>query len=195
MSQELKHRAFRVLIDSIDVSIFEEYLFDLVEKTELKSDSLLFDLLNINFKTNSYKKDLKLLIKNSFSEEELVSLNIYERCLRIKKVDNEKEIFDLIDELSSIHLEHNHTYELTHKFYHLSFWIESVENGFSTEKEKDLLSQIEKYTSKVLERFEFHKEKEEWSKFLDEVIYIEPEKKTIKIKEEKNTIKASRKKV
>jgi len=189
MDLELKHKAYQVLIDKIDVITFEEYLYKKVEEIEdFKSDSILFDFLCIDYKYENYRKEFKNLIEDSFSEEELLSLKIYEECLNISKIDDKKDIYKSLDEFYDLYISYEYNYELLYGFYLLIVEKDSIEYGYSLINEKELLIKIKKHTSKVLERFEFYREKEDWKTFLDEVIYIEPEKKMIKIEVENASI-------
>jgi len=175
------------------VLAFEEYLYKLVEEASvLKSDSLLFDFLSIDYTSGSYREKLKALINVSSTQEELLSLEVYEKCIKINKVNSKEEIFILLDEFYNLYLDYyDNYYELLYEFYLLHIEKDSIESGYSNQTEEELVDRIKKYAFKVLEMFYKYREQESWIKFLDEPIYIEPVKKVIKQKEVKKPIQKS----
>lgn len=91
ITQELKQKTYQLLTDKIDIEVFESFLYKLVEDNEFNSEDLLFDFININYKSNDYRRRLLNLIKNNYSEEELLSLEVYSLCLMLS-CSNENEV-------------------------------------------------------------------------------------------------------
>lgn len=112
MNQELKHKAYQLLIDKIDVEDFENFLYKLVDNSEMKNNSLLFDLVTVNYKSNRFKKELFRLIESFCIEEKLIVLEIYRNCLKINKNNNEEEFFKSLENISNIYIDSDYKYDI-----------------------------------------------------------------------------------
>ncbi len=171
MNQELKQKVYQLLIDKIDVDSFQEYLFGLVEITELKSDSLLFELVDINYKREEYKKELSNLIKGYFTEDELMSLEIYERCLSLIEIEEEKMFIEL-DELSSLYIRRDFSSELLSNFYMLNVEIDNLEIGYNLLDKEQIIKNTREYARLVIENFKTYKEKKDWNNFMNDTVFM-----------------------
>lgn len=174
-TQELKQKAYQLLINKIDIMTFERYLFDLVEKTTIKSDSLLFDFVNINYHSVNYKKDFHNIIKDNYSEEELLSFEIYENCWGIIKEDDTKEVLKLLSLLSDIYYRVNAEVIIVYSFYRLNMYDCFIENEPTYTEEKDIALIAKEIAFKIVEIYNVYKESENWSGFLIESIETENE--------------------
>lgn len=165
-NQELKHKAFQVLIDKIDIITFESYLYQLVQENELKSKSILFDFVNINYRLDNCRKEIFNLIQDHCSEIELLSLKIYEKCLLMCSSDKTVELFSLLDEFTSICIDVDYEYNVIYQFYIMDVQKDSLLDGFGIKNEKELIIDVKNYAKKVIDWFNQNKKDENWSKFL-----------------------------
>ena len=183
MNQELKQRAYQLLIDKIDVVVFEQYLYELVERSEMKNNSLLFDFVSINYKKEIYKKVLYNLLKDSCSEEELLSLKIYEYCLRVIETEQGTEVLNSLQSLSDIYFSDLNEINIVYSFYIINMY-DCYQTGYDSLKDEEAILKTKENATKVLKIFKYYRENENWSQFLSETIEEElieqvPENKII----------------
>ncbi|CAL2057869.1 hypothetical protein [Tenacibaculum sp. 190524A05c] len=174
MNQELKQKAFELLIDKIDVNTFERYLYQFVKDNELDSKSILFDFIEINYKSERWKKDLENLILDSFPKEELLSYQIYNLCLKISETKNTGVILNSLNELSSLYSEHDFDYDILYNFYIYNARGGLLEIGYHFSEEEDIISNTTKDVFKVLDLFKMYRYEGNWNRFLNEVLNKEP---------------------
>ncbi|WP_299158296.1 hypothetical protein [uncultured Tenacibaculum sp.] len=177
MNQKLKQKAYQVLIDKIDVETFENELYQLVEKNELKSDSLLFDFVSIDFKSDNYEKEIFNLLKNSCSDDELLSFETYFLCLKLSNSEKESIILNLINALSKLYIEKGYEYDLLYEFYKLNDGIQSLDYDYYCLTEEQIISKARLFSEKVITKFNFYKENEDWDEFLNCIIEVEVDKR------------------
>jgi hypothetical protein len=170
MNKVLKQKAYQVLIDSLDVAEFEERLYKIVDDNELKSNSLLFDFVNIDYKLDSYKDRLLNIIKSYCSEEELLSLEVYSFCLILSTSKGEKIIFNSINSLSGLNVESDYQYDMLYEFYRLEETILGDEFYYHSLTKEEIIIKAKLFSEKVISKFNFYKEKEDWSGFLNCII-------------------------
>ncbi|CAM1339985.1 hypothetical protein [Tenacibaculum amylolyticum] len=170
MNQEIKQKAYELLINKIDVNTFEGVIYGLVDDKIIDSKSLLFDLISINYKSESFKENLKKLVLNSYSEEELLSLKIYENCLEFLKKNGEQETFYFLQFFASLYVDNSYELDIIYQFYFLNTRYDAIENGYSLMKKDIIIRKTQEHCEKVLNWFEINREKEDWDTFLYEFI-------------------------
>ncbi|REE27930.1 hypothetical protein [Winogradskyella pacifica] len=89
--ETLKLKIYDVLKEEITISEFENWLYNSeYMKTEIKADSLLFDVININYRLENSLKILKNLSLKNFSEEELLIFKLEYNCYKIVNSEDTK---------------------------------------------------------------------------------------------------------
>ncbi len=174
MNKELKKKAYQFLTDVIDIEVFEKFLYQLIEKTELDTKSLLFDIVNINYKSENSKKELLNLINVLYSKEELLSLKVYERCLKITQNEVNEEFYSLIDFLSQQYIENDYEYNIFYSFYRLNDEINNIleiGSNYSIMNEDQINKNAKEYSELVIDKFNFYGENEDWIGFLTDISY------------------------
>ena len=174
MDKELKKKAYQFLISEIDIETFEKFLYQLVEKIELDTKSLLFDIVNINYKSEKSKTELLSLINILYSKEELLSLKVCERCLKITQKEVNEEFYSHIDFLSQQYVENDYEYNIFYSFYRLNDEINNIlEIGFSYSiiNEDQINKNVKEYSELVIDKFNFYRENEDWLGFLTDISY------------------------
>lgn len=177
-TQELINRAYQVLIDKIDVKNFEEFIYELVEENELKTKSLLYDLIDINYRSKKYKKELSKLIEKAISEEERISLEIYKKYLAIQNSKGKEEIYILWGGLWELHWDYTSN-EIFEDMYTISEEKMDFMSGYGNLTEVELIQKIKVYSLKILEWFYRCRKEEDWRIFLhgeEKEILVESEK-------------------
>ncbi|UTD14328.1 hypothetical protein HER15_02060 [Tenacibaculum mesophilum] len=102
ITQKLKQKTYQLLVDKIDIEVFESFLYKLVENNEFNSKDLLFDFININYKSNDYRRRLLNLIKDNSSEKELLNLEVYSLCLTLSRSNENEVVLSAINSLSGL---------------------------------------------------------------------------------------------
>jgi len=168
MNQELKQKAYQLLIDKIDVEGFENFLYKLVDNSEMKNNSLLFDLVTVNYKSNSYRKELFRFIESFCIEEELTILEIYKNCLKLKNKDKGEEFFKSLENISNIYIESDYTFDILYPLYWKNNELESLREGFGFSSIEKIIKDVEEYSKLVIKEFHIYREEENWFHFLKE---------------------------
>lgn len=174
-NQVLKQKAYQVLIDKVEVEAFEKYLYRLVEGGELKTKPLLYDFIDINYKSVNYKKELLSLIEDVCLEKELLSLKIYNLCLSILSFDDSIIIFKSISDLSNLFIESDYQSDLLYEFFCMNN--NQISDGFDyySLNEKQIILRAKSFSEKVIIKFNYFKTNENWNDFLN--YKVEEEKK------------------
>ena len=142
MDKELKEQIYKVLIDKIDIKTFEKS-----------------------------KKELIKLIRNVFSKEELLSLMVYEKCLKIIQNEGYREFYNLLEYFSNQYVENDFEYNVFYGFYSLNNKGNLLEIGYNVMEEKQIIKSANEYSEFVLGKFNFHKKNEDWDNFLRDSSY------------------------
>ncbi|MBU2926620.1 hypothetical protein [Winogradskyella psychrotolerans] len=89
----LKLKIFDVLVNNITIEEFENWLYNskLLEE-KLKEDSLIFEIVNINYRLDNSMKMLKNIAYNIFDEDDFLVMKIEENCKKIVNTDDPKSI-------------------------------------------------------------------------------------------------------
>lgn len=91
--ETLKLKIFEVLVEKITVLEFENWLYNSeFLKEELKSNSLIFSLVDLNYRNDNIIKKLEEVTSGILCEEEKITLVIEQECRNIINVSNSKEI-------------------------------------------------------------------------------------------------------
>ena len=119
--ETLKLKIYDVLIEEITISEFENWLYNSeYMKTEIKSDSLLFAVININYRLESSLKTLRNLMLENFSEEELLVFKLEYNCYNIVNSNDTKNykkfVLNIIQDF-----EFNNDLEAFWKFYYIYY--------------------------------------------------------------------------
>ena len=91
--ETLKLKIFDVLVNNITIEEFENWLYNskLLEE-KLKENSLIFEVVNINYRLDNSMKMLKNIASNIFEEDDFLVMKIEENCKKIVNTDDPKNI-------------------------------------------------------------------------------------------------------
>jgi hypothetical protein len=93
--ETLKLKIFEVLVEKITILEFENWLYNSeFLKEELKSNSLIFSLVNLNYRKSDIIKRLEEISSEIFNEDDRLIIKIQSGCRNIVKANNSKEIED-----------------------------------------------------------------------------------------------------
>ena len=179
----LKNKAFRLYLNKIKKYDFERDLYELVEANELKKDTLFYDLVTLNYSDINYRKNLFEILTEYSSEEELLCLKIYEKCILIKDSLSQEKTLSIIDGLAVLCNETDHQYKVLFNFYRLSDGISLQKEGFYFLPLKDVIIEAKNFSKQVIESFNSFNIAEDWNDFLEtlpeEIIEEKPKKNKI----------------
>lgn len=181
MNQELKEKAYRVLIDSLDVTVFEKYLYKLVDENELKSNSLLFDFVNIDYKSGNYNKKVAGFLKDSCTDDELLCLEIYSKSKKILKNTEDTVVLQLVESISKLNVKTEYQYDLLYNFYLLNVGTLPDSYFYYHLTKEEIIIKAKLFSEKVISKFNFYKKNEDWYGFLNCIIEKEETKNDVKI--------------
>ncbi|WP_298416770.1 hypothetical protein [uncultured Kordia sp.] len=97
--KDLKNKVYQLLFDKVSKVNFKKDIQVLNDVYKPDSDSLLHDLIHVNYNTQDYKQRLIKVISKYTAEEELISLTIYQNCMNIIETTDQKVAFNHMDNL------------------------------------------------------------------------------------------------
>lgn len=180
ITQKLKQKAYQLLADKIDIEVFESFLYKLVENNEFNSKDLLFDFININYKSNDYRRRLLNLIKDNSSEKELLSLEVYSLCLTLSRSNENEVVLSAINSLSGLNSQTEYQYDILFEFYMLNDNILGDGFYYYSLTNKQVIDRAKLFSEKVISKFNSFKENEDWYGFLNCEIEVKNDDKVLK---------------
>jgi len=103
--ETLKLKIFEVLVNDITIEEFEKWLYesDLLNEN-LKENSLIFEVITINYRKETALKELKYVASTLFNEEHLVIMKIEVNCRKIVNANTPKNlgkyVFNIIEDFN-----------------------------------------------------------------------------------------------
>ena len=93
----LKLKIFDVLTEKISVSEFENWLYssELLDE-KLKENSLMFEVVNVNYKLENSLKMLKNIASTIFDDEDFLVIKIEDNCRKIINTNEPEKIKDYV---------------------------------------------------------------------------------------------------
>ena len=184
--EKIKVKAIELILDIISKEDFEMRLYEKVKTEDLIKNKFLFDLVNINYRKEDFKKLLLEILEKEINEEVLIIYKIHYYSRKIKDEKDSKIIltnFNKIYDLFEFDLE----YGLMWEFYGINVKLDLVEIGY--ENESDIIKDLKKLCFSVCSEFDKLLTLKEKGDFLINGFKTEEiEKEQIK-KEEKQQVK------
>lgn len=91
--ETLELKIFDVLVGNITIEVFEKWLYQSKFLEErLKADSLIFEIVNINYRSDDSLKKLKNIADEVFDEKDLLAMKIETNCEKISNTDVNEDI-------------------------------------------------------------------------------------------------------
>lgn len=139
--ETLKFKLLRILTDSISILEFENHLYNSsLLDSEIKSDSLFFELLNVNYRDENVRMRLKEIGLSVFEKEDLILLKIEQNCRKIINSENTEHFCDYVQNIIEDYDFDNDFYVLE-EFYSFYYSL----NGYEFNKyTNNSLSEIDK---------------------------------------------------
>jgi len=138
----LKLKIFDVLTEKISVSEFENWLYssELLDE-KLKEDSLMFEVVNVNYRLENSLKMLKNIASTIFDDEDFLVIKIEDNCRKIINTNEPEKIKDYVFNIIqdyNFDIESNVYWE----FYSLYYSFEGYEYKDYTKGSLDRLNTI-----------------------------------------------------
>ncbi|WP_138535224.1 hypothetical protein [Polaribacter aestuariivivens] len=149
--EEVKEKAIELLLDIISKEDFEMMLYEKVKSEDLIKNSLLFELVNINYRLEGFKKPLLEILRKEISEEVFIIYNIKLYSEKIKDENNTKTILHYFSKIYNL-FDFDQEYSLMWDFYNINEELDLVEFGY--ENESEVIMNLKKICSLVCKEFD-----------------------------------------
>lgn len=166
MKEILKNKAINLYLNKVSKEKFEIDLYNLLDNNDLKKNTFFYDLVILNYNDINYKNILFNLLKKHSSEEEMLCLKIYQKCISIINSKEQKEILSIIDELSSLCYKTEYYYDVFYSFDQLSEGISLKKGGFYCIPFKTIVNEAKLLSKELVNKFDEFKIEEDWNDFL-----------------------------
>jgi len=170
--EALKLKIFDVLTEKIKVSEFENWLYNSEYlETEIKGDSLFFDVVNINYRKEDSISLLERIASKSFTYEELLAIKIVHNCIKIRNSKNTNDYKEYVQKII-VDLDFDNEFDVFWKFYSLYYSFDGYDyceyeniyqpaNDFKAKELANSTIDKLKFSKSIKEKVELLKQKEE----------------------------------
>ncbi|WP_299709195.1 hypothetical protein [uncultured Tenacibaculum sp.] len=166
----IKHKIYQVLNDKLSEKDFEKDIYFMAEVNSLKLNSFLFDLVEVNYNSNTFKNQLLNVFNKHSTADEYLAISIFEISKLILDYNNINEVFEVIKIIRDKCLEENFGYQILTDYYicyeNYSYQ-EEIDHGLST---FELMNEAKDIARKVFDRYTKVKEFEDWLFILKETV-------------------------
>ncbi|MGY3795871.1 hypothetical protein [Aquimarina sp. 433] len=147
----IDRHVFKALTNQISESEFEAYLYQDHVIDTIDSDKLIFDLVNINYRKESWKKDLRNVINKNFKDEDILAYHFYFYCFRLLQVKNESEIYDIVDQLAANYIKFDYNHKSFLEFYRFNSRWNMVLDEVSHENLNEIIIDVKEFSRKIID--------------------------------------------
>ncbi|MEP5339135.1 MAG: hypothetical protein ABJL44_01595 [Algibacter sp.] len=127
--ETLEYKIFDVLTEKISVLEFENWLYNYDEFiSQINVNAFYFDVISINYKSDSWSKALDNLIKEKYDEDFMILHRIKRSCLNILKSENTEEVYQILKKLVTP-LDYNTDYSVLWEFYSIKEYYKLFKEG------------------------------------------------------------------
>ncbi|WP_046756514.1 hypothetical protein [Kordia jejudonensis] len=186
--KELKNKVYQLLFDKIVKEDFKKDILLLQDVYKAKTDSLLYDLSLVHYENHNYKQQVIEVISKYTTKEELISLKIYQDCIRIIETTDQKTAFHHSVNLGEVFVNSEHKYKIVYDFHRLNEELSYIKDDLVETKEEDVYFNIKKCARAVTEAYNNSKQKQQWSDFLHTSLTIIKHKESVKNKQKEAII-------
>jgi len=149
---------FKALANQISAEKLESYLYQEYVIDKIDSDKLLSDLVNINYREETWRKDLRNIVEEHFDETNLIANDLYFNCLNLIQVKEEMEIYDIINHLSNLYIKYEYEYYSLLEFYKFNERWNMVVNQVTNEKLSDIIQDIKNFARRFYDMYNITKD-------------------------------------
>jgi hypothetical protein len=147
----VKQKAIELLLDIVSKEEFEELLYEKVCTEDLLKNKLLFDIITINYRIDTYKKDLLNVIEKFISEEGLIIYKINLYSSKIVDSENNKLSIAYFEKMYTSLFDFGSDYGLMWDFYSVQERIYLIDLKY--EKEEKVVKDLKTLCIKVCNEF------------------------------------------
>lgn len=148
--EKFKVKAIELILEIVSKEDFEMLLYEKVKTEDLIKNKFLFELVNINYREEDFKKPLLEVLKKEINEEVLI---IYKIDYYSRKIKDEKDSKIILTNFNKIYdlFEFDLEYGLMWEFYGINVKLDLVEIGY--ENESDIIKDLKKLCFSVCSEF------------------------------------------
>ncbi len=166
----IKHKIYQVLNDKLSKKDFEKDIYFMAEVNSLKLNSFLFDLVEINYNSNTFKNQLLNVFNKHSTADEYLAISIFELSKLILDYNNINEVFEVIKVIKDKCVEEDFNYQILTNYY-LCYenysYRKEIGHGLST---FELMNEAKDIARKVFDRYTKVKEFEDWLFILKDTV-------------------------
>lgn len=156
----LKKQVCQVIINKLNEECFEKELYYLAEITgTIDTESLLYDLIAINFRSEKLREKLIEVLNKYTNEEELIAIMIYEKSKYLLEFNEEEKIFFIVNQISQLCVEHD-LFNMLIDFYATYEEYCFIREVGKTHSEFDLIKKVKEAAREYIKRFEEYEVKD-----------------------------------
>ena len=147
----VKQKAIELLLDIVSKEEFEELLYEKVCTEDLLKNKLLFDIITINYRIDTYKKDLLNVIEKFISEEGLIIYKVNLYSSKIVDSENNKLSIAYFEKMYTNLFDFGSDYGLMWDFYSIQERVYLIDLKY--EKEEEVIKDLKTLCFKVFNEF------------------------------------------
>ncbi|MGH1383795.1 hypothetical protein [Kordia sp.] len=186
--KNLKNKVYKVLFEKISEENFKKDIQILTDVYKPKPDSLLYDLTLINNTSDNFKKCLLEVISKYTTKEELISLKIYQECMKIISARDKETVFLHSAKLAEIYNRSKNQYQILFDFQRLNDELSYIKDDLVKTKQEDVYFNLKKSARAITDEYNRYKKKQQWNNFLQTSLNIIKHKEPIQLKQKKQII-------
>ena len=142
-----------VIANNISIQEFENWLYESEFLNDnLKQNSFIFNIVNINYKDKKWKNTLKASLIEKCEEEYIKTLSISDTCLQILNSKNFYEIRELVSK-NKVKFDMHEDHQILYKFYDLE--ISFYQSEYTHIDKNELIKETKFYANQVIENLKF----------------------------------------
>ena len=126
MMEEVKQKAIELLLGVISKEGFEMMLYEKVKTEDVIKNEMLFDLVNINYRKNSYKNQLFKILEEFVTDEAFIIYKVNLYSSNIKDENDNNIIYKNFNKIYGL-FEYDKDYTLMWDFYQIDGRIDLIE--------------------------------------------------------------------
>jgi len=147
----VKQKAIELLLDIVSKEEFEELLYEKVCTEDLLKNKLLFDIITINYRKDTYKKDILNAIEKFISEEALIIYKVNLYSSKIVDSENNKLSLECFEKMYTSLFDFGSDFGLMWDFYSIQERIYLIDLKY--EKEEEVVKDLKTLCFKVCNEF------------------------------------------
>ncbi|WP_299247097.1 hypothetical protein [uncultured Aquimarina sp.] len=151
--KELEQNIFNVLIDTITLEEFENFIYQDFYVDQITSNKFVYNVISINYRNKNWKNELEELICQSWATPKYLSYSIRNYCLKLVETDKSDIIFDIIEKITELNRQFDYEYGTLMQFYQFNEELGLIQSGYGGYTIDKLIEIIKTYAEKYIDLY------------------------------------------